>query len=57
VLAGYIYISGYAYGYSPDMDASISGCFQVLDIWQYTPPPDVCYVHIRCATVSGQLGF
>jgi hypothetical protein len=35
------------------MDESISGVFQVLDIWQYTPLPDVCYVHIQCVTVSG----
>jgi hypothetical protein len=57
VLAKYTYKFGYASKLLLDMDESIFEKFQVLNIWQYTPSLDLCYVHIRCVTISIPLGF
>jgi hypothetical protein len=46
MLVGYIKKIGYAFGWSLDMDESIFKKIQVLDIQQYTPLLDVCYVRI-----------
>ncbi len=57
VLAKYVWKYGYACRLALDMDESIFEIFQVLDIRQYTPQLNVCYVYIRYVTVSNSKTF